>query len=602
MNEAGNPLAGNNPFGQFVVYEAFLNILRYFVDLNCFIIRSEPEKYWLALHYHQRTMSLYDFERRYRFAHDWSRLTDESYEAERAGRPLVVENFGFYDVFMPIRQKGKRLGTILSGAFADREVTYERLRQSWRALSGKEPSSDHEEFREFARVMLETPVLEGPVLAGYADALKCLAQVMVHKGGAGMRDRLRTLESGVFAPNLYHSYWIPWALGLPTQQSTPAWSPVVQKMEWVREQFGITRLPTTAITVVPARSTGVRYDPVEEMLRSYRLQRKSFAFARTLPQTSAGRIENYGAVFITSADPAKDRVGRRNEVLDTAERIRRFAEGVLGGPVVIGVGDSVAPGETLYPSYRQAVLALHLGRRSGRSVVPFGPTKKDRTEVVLDLLRLREGLRRGVEDVSFTCLGAPLDAYLDRVLTMAMNNPEEIRWHFLYALESFREPVLRRSGASRQDNAEVLDALVASMEKAGTTSEMVELFRNSLEKCLHLAQGRAAPNTALAMDGVRHWVEEHFREPLRISKLAKRAGVSASTLSRHFKQHTGTGLEAFLGELRLAESRRLLASGDLPVGKVAKECGFKSVSYFSRFFRAKAGMTPQAFRKKSRGL
>jgi AraC-like DNA-binding protein len=593
-----NDYKASNPFGHFAAFEAFVSILKYYVDLNCFAVLPDPKNYWISIHYHQRPMALYDLEKKYHYTLRWDRLTDEAYEAEREGRPLLVENLGFYDVFVPIRSKGGRMGTLLSGAFADQEVTYEKLRSSWKALSGQTPSPDQPDFRQFARVMLETPVLEGAVLEAYSEALKCLALILTQREGPSVARRLRELETGVFSKHFEHSYWMAWALGLPARQATPAWSREVQGMDWVQEEIGISRIPTTVITAVPAHPSGHRYDAVEEMLRIYRFQRMSFRFARSLPQTSGGKLENYGAVFVTSVDSSKTRAQQRNGVMETADRIRRFAEGVLGGPVLIGVGETVNPGESLYESYRQAVLALHLGRRTGKNVVPFRPSKIGKSGAVQDLMRLLDDLKRQMESVSFSGWEVILEAFLKRTLMLSLGNPEETRWHFIYALQSLKETVRRRSLLPAKEASRFHEGLLSAMEKAGTTQEMVTTFRTALEKCLRLMQGGSDPGADRSIEKTRRFVGEHFRESIQTAKLAKKAGVSAATLSRWFKKSTGTGMELYVQNLRLEEAKRLLRTGSMPVSKVASSCGYGSSSYFTRFFKTKTGTTPQRYRQK----
>jgi transcriptional regulator GlxA family with amidase domain len=93
-------------------------------------------------------------------------------------------------------------------------------------------------------------------------------------------------------------------------------------------------------------------------------------------------------------------------------------------------------------------------------------------------------------------------------------------------------------------------------------------------------------------------MDQHFKEPLRIIRLAKMAGVSISTFSRRFKRLTGLGLEGYLQKRRLDEAKRLLKATRLPVFRIAKDCGFKSNPYFIQLFRSKNGDPPQEFRRK----
>lgn len=81
-----------------------------------------------------------------------------------------------------------------------------------------------------------------------------------------------------------------------------------------------------------------------------------------------------------------------------------------------------------------------------------------------------------------------------------------------------------------------------------------------------------------------------------VDSLARTAGMSRSTFSRHFAATYGTGPMDFVLGQRLGEAATLLRSTSLPVKAVAAAVGFDSRSYFSRAFRAKFGVDPTAYR------
>jgi AraC-like DNA-binding protein len=587
------------PFEGLLEYEGFLTILKYYVDLNCFVVPpTDSRDTWAAVYHHQRLESLFDFEKKYGYARKWNRLTDKVFEDKNRGKPLLVENLGFYDLFTPIRKEGKRLGTLLSGAFADKELTYPHLSESWKLLTGQAASPENLEFREFVRVMLEIPVLEEPVLSAYRESLEIFALILTHKNNLQAQRRIRELVVDVFSKNLPHSFWMSWVLGLPTRQTTPTWDLKVQALDWVHSEIGITRVPTTVITAIPVKSAGRKSDPVEEMIRVYRFQRRSSTFARGISQTVGGKLENYGAVFVMSPDPDKSRSQRRRQVMETADRIHRFAEETLGGEALVGIGESVTPGETLNQSYRQAVLALHLGRQSGKRLVFFNPSPDEKTEGLLKLRRLLLGLRRQFEAASFSGMESVLDEFLREVLTLSFQNPEEIRWHLQYGLIHLVEAVKNLTDLGERETRSFYEGLALSLDGTGTTQEMILAFKEAMEKFLRLTHGKGALEEAASIAKIRSYADRHFRERLRISRLAGMAKVSVSTLSRRFKKTTGVGMETYLQNLRLEEARRLLKTGNLPVSQIAKACGFGSSSYFIRLFRKKTGFSPQKFRQK----
>src|ERR1700677_2738840 len=131
----------SKPLDNLFEYESFLTILRYYVDLNCFVIPTDSKdgsKDWRAVNYHQRPNSLYDFQKKYNYKFNWDRLTDPAFEGKhKKNQPMLLEALCLYDIFTPIRLQGKRLGTVFSGAFAISEVNYDQLRTSWKQLTGQ---------------------------------------------------------------------------------------------------------------------------------------------------------------------------------------------------------------------------------------------------------------------------------------------------------------------------------------------------------------------------------------------------------------------------------------------------------------------------------
>ena len=51
--------------------------------------------------------------------------------------------------------------------------------------------------------------------------------------------------------------------------------------------------------------------------------------------------------------------------------------------------------------------------------------------------------------------------------------------------------------------------------------------------------------------------------------------------------------------LRVRRAANLLANSETPIAQIAKETGFQSPAYFSRFFRKGTGMSPVQYRKRN---
>jgi AraC-like DNA-binding protein len=87
-------------------------------------------------------------------------------------------------------------------------------------------------------------------------------------------------------------------------------------------------------------------------------------------------------------------------------------------------------------------------------------------------------------------------------------------------------------------------------------------------------------------------LREDFREPLRVEVLAKRVGMSVSSLHHHFKAVTATTPIQYQKHLRLHEARRLMVVERCDVGTAGYHVGYQSPSQFSREYRRLYKMSP----------
>ena len=96
------------------------------------------------------------------------------------------------------------------------------------------------------------------------------------------------------------------------------------------------------------------------------------------------------------------------------------------------------------------------------------------------------------------------------------------------------------------------------------------------------------------------YVNEHYREEIRLDSIARQFWVSPSYLSRQFKSKVGVSITRFITERRLQAAQRLLMTSDLDIAEIADQLGFKSANYFYTVFKKNQGISPREFRKNSR--
>lgn len=95
-------------------------------------------------------------------------------------------------------------------------------------------------------------------------------------------------------------------------------------------------------------------------------------------------------------------------------------------------------------------------------------------------------------------------------------------------------------------------------------------------------------------------IQQSMDTPLTVERLAERLGVGRRKLERRFRVALGIAPSAADKSIRIAQARLLLESGDHSITQIANETGFCDVSHLIRVFREQEGITPEAYRLRSR--
>jgi AraC-like DNA-binding protein len=88
------------------------------------------------------------------------------------------------------------------------------------------------------------------------------------------------------------------------------------------------------------------------------------------------------------------------------------------------------------------------------------------------------------------------------------------------------------------------------------------------------------------------WLRHHFAEVIRIEELAAIAGMSVTSLHRHFRIVTAMTPIQYQKQLRLQTARARLMSAQEDVAQVGFAVGYDSPSQFSREYRRMFGKPP----------
>ncbi len=88
------------------------------------------------------------------------------------------------------------------------------------------------------------------------------------------------------------------------------------------------------------------------------------------------------------------------------------------------------------------------------------------------------------------------------------------------------------------------------------------------------------------------FIEEFYFETFSLDNVAQHVGCSSSYLSRTFSKETGMTLKNYLRTVRVRKAKKMLLSGRYNVTEAAFECGYNSLSHFTKAFKEVLGYKP----------
>lgn len=92
------------------------------------------------------------------------------------------------------------------------------------------------------------------------------------------------------------------------------------------------------------------------------------------------------------------------------------------------------------------------------------------------------------------------------------------------------------------------------------------------------------------------YILSHFAEEIDLDQMGELCMISKPHLIRCFRKELNCTPHDYLLDFRLREAKQRLTGSADSVESIAEQCGFNSVSHFSRAFRKRVGMTPSEFR------
>ena len=110
-----------------------------------------------------------------------------------------------------------------------------------------------------------------------------------------------------------------------------------------------------------------------------------------------------------------------------------------------------------------------------------------------------------------------------------------------------------------------------------------------------------SPASCFIVKNALAYIEENYREKLKLSDVADQIYVSQWHLSKLLNKHTGQNFSEILNTIRIEKAKELLKDPSLRIGDIVEEVGFLDVAHFSRVFKKQAGISANEYRNTKLG-
>lgn len=147
---------------------------------------------------------------------------------------------------------------------------------------------------------------------------------------------------------------------------------------------------------------------------------------------------------------------------------------------------------------------------------------------------------------------------------------------------------------------EVIDTLAAGGPLAGLSASAL------LPRLLVLAHGartsllKPPPGASSPVARALGIIEREAADGIAPIEVARRVGIGYAALRKLFREQTGLSMKEFMLRSKLRRAKELLAQSQESIESIASAVGITDPFYFSRLFRRYEGLSPRAYRRRSR--
>lgn len=137
---------------------------------------------------------------------------------------------------------------------------------------------------------------------------------------------------------------------------------------------------------------------------------------------------------------------------------------------------------------------------------------------------------------------------------------------------------------------------VIKIENIHNVTDILLNTYNLCQQCVEIMSKKSNSSEEYIQTMLRY-IEAHYQESdLSVVKVADYIHLSPVYAGCLFKQYKGINILAYIHEIRISESKRLMKNDSINISEISKRVGYLTPDYFTKVFKKSTGLLPTEYR------
>ncbi len=284
-------------------------------------------------------------------------------------------------------------------------------------------------------------------------------------------------------------------------------------------------------------------------------------------------------------------------IKEEMEALVSFAPTKSGISITVAVGEPCLALEEMHHAYEHATEMLYFKMFCGKGkVITSSSIDKLRLQDALNIEELLSGLFAAIANYELVKIDDCLLQWYGYVNKLGKRmTVYNATLHIITRLDSYLMSINESLKGMLDMDLEKLE-LLYQFETVGDIHAWLRRRLFEISEMLH--RKKQKKNRKLIQE-IEAYVLERLGDNVTLRDVAQHFSFSSNYLGHLFKEETDENFSDFVIQKRMERAQELLKDPKLKIYEVAYQVGYKNLTYFSRQFKERYGVTPGDYRRQS---